>query len=77
MMDIKKIIDDVVGKLKGDPDLLTKFNDQPVKTVESIVGIDLPDDQVEPVVSGIKAKIGGGIGGIVDKITGLFGGKKD
>ena len=40
------------------------------KTSKSIIGVDLPDDQINSVVEGVKAKIE--VGGIMDKVTGLF-----
>ena len=73
-MDIKATIDQVVTKIKSDPAMMDNFQKEPVKTVEGIVGVDLPDDQINPVIEGIKAKIGGGVlSGITDKIGGLFG----
>ena len=77
-MDIQKIINDLVGKLQGNDDLIQKFTADPVKTIESLLGIDLPDDQINAVVTAVKAKLQGGeiIGeakGLLDKIKGLFG----
>ncbi len=73
-MDIKAKIEELTGKIKNDPELSEKFKKEPVKTVEEIMGVDLPDDQVEKVVDGIKAKVS------LDKVTGALGGlfgKKD
>ena len=39
--------------------------------MEGLIGVDLPDDQINAVVEGVKAKIN--VGGIADKIGGLFG----
>lgn len=78
-MDIQKIITDVVAKLKADPSLLKNFAADPVKTLESLTGIDLPDDQINAVIDGIKGKIDlGGVDlkeatGLIDKIKGIFG----
>ncbi len=77
-MDIKAKIEEIVEKIKSDKGLLTKFKDEPIKTIESLIGIDLPEDQIEKIVDGVKAKISvddiadklGGIGGM---IGGLFG----
>ena len=71
-MDIKGKIEELVEKIKSDKDLLKKFQDDPVKTVEELVGMDLPDDQIEKVVDAIKAKIsldklGGALGGLFGK----------
>ena len=56
-MDIQKIISDVLAKLQGDDGLLAKFKVEPVKTIEGLIGIDLPDEQLDAVVKGVMAKI--------------------
>lgn len=56
-MDIKEKINEIVAKLKGDKNLLESFKTDPVKTVEKLLGIDLPDDKINKIVEGIKAKI--------------------
>ena len=56
-MDIKAKIEELVNKIKNDKDLLAKFQKDPVATVEGLIGIDLPNDQIEKLVEGIKAKI--------------------
>ena len=56
-MDIKAKIEELVDKIKDDPKMLADFKDDPVKVVEKLLGVDLPDDVVEKVVDGIKAKI--------------------
>lgn len=72
-MDIKAKIEEVVNKIKKDDKLLEKFKKDPIKTVEGLIGIDLPDDQIEKLVDGIKAKIS--LDSIGDKLGGLFGKK--
>ncbi len=60
-MDIKEkitsAVNSIVAKLKGDENLLKNFNTAPVKTVEKLIGKDLPDDQIEKVVDLVKAKL--------------------
>ena len=56
-MDIQKIITDVVAKLKADPKLLSNFAADPVKTLEKTLGIDLPDEQINQVIAGVKSKV--------------------
>lgn len=73
-MDIKAKIDEVVNKVKSDEGFAEKFQKEPVKAVEDVVGVDLPDDVINNVVEGVKAKVN--LGGIADKLGGLFGGKK-
>ena len=73
-MDIKAKIDEVVNKVKNDKGFADKFQKEPVKAVEEVLGVDLPDDQVKGIIDGVKAKVN--LGGIADKIGGLFGGNK-
>ena len=73
-MDIKAKIDEVVNKVKSDDKFAEKFQNEPVKAVEEVAGVDLPDDVINNVVEGVKAKIN--LGGVADKLGGLFGGKK-
>ena len=56
-MDIKEKINDIAETIKKDPKLLKQFKDQPVKVVEKLLVIDLPDDKLQPIVTGIKAKL--------------------
>lgn len=56
-MDIKEKINDIAETIKKDPKLLKQFKDQPVKVVEKLLDIDLPDDKLQPIVTGIKAKL--------------------
>ena len=79
-MDIKAKIEELVDKIKSDKDLLANFKKDPIKTVEKLLGVDLPDDQIEKLVEGIKAKINlddlsDKLGGLGDKLGGLFGKK--
>ena len=67
-MDIKGKIDEIVKKLKSDKKLMSNFTKDPVSTVEGLIGVDLPNDQVEKIADGIKAKIS------MDKIGGALGG---
>lgn len=68
-MDIKAKIEEIVNKLKSDKDLMSKFTANPIGTVEGLIGIDLPDDQIKSLVDGIQAKLnldqlGGALGGL-------------
>ena len=72
-MDIKEKIEELVDKIKGDKNLMKKFQDDPISTVEGLIGVDIPNDKVEAIVDGIKAKIN--LDKIGDKLGGLFGKK--
>ncbi|MBR5309569.1 MAG: hypothetical protein IKU42_00405 [Oscillospiraceae bacterium] len=54
---IKEKINEVIEKIKTDKDIAAKFKKDPISTVEELIGIDLPNDQVQKIVDGIKAKI--------------------
>ena len=56
-MDIKEKIEQTVKKLMDNPALLKKFEKEPVKVIEELVGMDLPDDLVNQLVDGVKVKI--------------------
>ena len=70
MMDIKAKIDEIVEKIKNDKTLMSKFQKEPIPTVEGLIGIDLPDDLIRNVVDGVKAKIS------LDSVSDLLGGVK-
>mgnify|MGYP006967181103 FL=1 len=65
---IKKKAEELVKKIQNDPALLKKFKENPVKVVEGLIGIDLPDDQIKQVAELVKAKID------LDKVGDLLGG---
>lgn len=65
-MDIKAKIEEVVTKVKNDPDFSSKFMSDPVSAIESVIGIDLPNDQINALIEGVKAKL------TVDKASGVF-----
>ena len=72
-MDIKEKIEELVEKIKNDDDLLKNFKEEPVKTIEKLIGIDLPDDQIEKLIDGIKVKLT--FDNVSDLLGGLFGKK--
>ena len=75
-MDIKAKVQELVEKIQKNPALLKKFNTEPVKVVEELVGIDLPDELIEKVVDGVKAKITmDKVGDALGMLGGLFGKK--
>ncbi len=75
-MDIKAKIEELAGKLTKDGDLKALFQKDPVQAVEKVLGVDLPDDAVEKIVAGVKAKLTGDkLAGAADALKGLLGGK--
>lgn len=57
MEKIQDLVEEVVEKLKKDPSMLKQFKAEPVKALEKLVGKDLPDEQIEKVITLIKAKL--------------------
>ena len=70
-MDIQKIINDAIAKLKADDNLLENFKNNPTKVLEKLVGVDLPDDKIDAVVKGIMAKLD--IDDLAEKAEGIMG----
>lgn len=74
-MDLKAKATELVEKIKNNPALLKQFQSNPVKVIETLIGIDLPDEQLKQVADLVKAKIDldkvgdllGGIGGLFKK----------
>ena len=72
-MDIKEYIEKAVKKLQSDEELLSLFKKDPVKALEKLMGVDLPDDLVEKAIVGIKAKLAAeDISGALGKLKKLF-----
>lgn len=72
-MDIKEKIESVIEKIKKDPSIKEQFEKDPVKVIEKVLGVDLPDDMVEKVVDGVKAKLTvDSISDVADKLKKLF-----
>ena len=69
-MDIKAQIEQIVERINQDKALQAQFQKDPVKAVESVLGVDLPDDMVEKVVAGVKAKLS------LDDVSGIVGNLK-
>ena len=66
-MDIKEQIESIVGKIQKDKSLQAQFKKDPIKAVEKLLGVDLPDDAVEKIVAGVSAKLS------LDDISGVVG----
>ena len=67
-MEIKEKIEELVEKIKSDKDVMAKFQKDPVATVEKLIGIDLPNDQIEKLADAVKAKMD------MDKLGDALGG---
>ena len=68
--DVKKLIGELVEKITSDKELMDLFKKDPVKAVEKVLGVDLPDDVVKKIIDAVKAKL------TVDDAKQLFGALK-
>jgi len=71
MDNIKELVDKLVDKIKGSKDIKELFEKEPIKAVEKVLGVDLPDDIVEKVIDAVKAKIS--IEDVSDKVSDVVG----
>lgn len=77
-MDIMDKVEEILKKVTADKGLKEKFEKEPVKVIESILGVDLPDEIVNKIIKTAMEKLNGGdlLDNVTDKIGDLFG-KKD
>ena len=55
--DVKEKIEELAERIQSDKNILDNVQKDPIRTIESLIGIDLPDDQLKPLVAGIKTKL--------------------
>ena len=65
---LKEKIEEIVKKITTDKTLAAKFKADPITTVEGLLGVDLPNDQIETIVEAVKAKV------TLEKASDLMGG---
>ncbi|MBE6612656.1 MAG: hypothetical protein E7632_09200 [Ruminococcaceae bacterium] len=91
MEDIKAKIEEIVGKIKNDDALRAQFKTEPIKAIEKLIGVDLPDEAIEKIIDGVKSKlaiadakdklddakedVGEKLGDLKNALGGLFGKK--
>ena len=72
-MDIKAKVNELVEEIQRNPALLKQFRQEPVKVVEKLLGVDLPDDQINRLAELVKAKLDlDKAGDLLKGIGGLF-----
>lgn len=72
-MDIKEHISKIVEEVSKNPNIKEQFEKEPVKVVENVIGVDLPDDLVMKIVDGVKAKLTmDGVSKAADALKGIF-----
>ena len=67
MDELKEKIESIVDKIQESAELKEQFEKEPVKVIEKVLGVDLPDEIVEKIIDGVKAKL------TADKLSGLAG----
>lgn len=70
-MDIKEKISEIVEEIQKNPSIKEDFEKEPVKVIEKVLKVDLPDDIVEKIIDGVKAKL------TVDNVSKVAGALKD
>ena len=76
-MDIKEIIASIESKIE-DKAFQAELKKDPIKAVENLLGINLPDEQVKAVMDFVKTKVNlDNISGIVKGVEGKLDGEKD
>lgn len=56
-MDIKEQIEKLAKSILADEALKEKFQKDPIKAVEQVLGVDLPDDLIQSIITGVKAQL--------------------
>ena len=75
-VDIKAKIEQIAKKLMNDKTLMQRFEKNPASVIEEYVGVDLPDDLVNQIVEGVKAKLTvDKVGDALEGLGKLFGKK--
>lgn len=73
MMDIKGQINKIVDEVSKNPNIKEQFEKEPVKVIEKVIGVDLPDDVVMKIIEGVKAKLTiDGVSKAADTLKGMF-----
>lgn len=72
-MDIKEQVTKAVEKITKDKKLQEQFKTEPAKALESVLGVNLPDEIVDQVIKGVKANLAADkVSGAVDSLKGLL-----
>lgn len=72
-MDVKGQINKIVEEISKNPNIKEEFEKEPVKVIEKVIGIDLPDDVVMKIIDGVKTKMTiDGVSKAADALKGMF-----
>lgn len=77
-MELMNKVKEIAEKVQNDPELAKSFQKDPVKALEGLLGVDLPDEAVKSVIDGVKAQLAGSniLGAIEGGLENLFGKKE-
>ena len=72
-MDVNEQIRKIVEEISKNPDIKEQFEKEPVKVIEKMIGVDLPEDMVLKIIEGVKAKLTiVDVSKVTDALKGLF-----
>ena len=57
MDEVKKKIEEIIKKVTTDKDFAKEFKKDPITAVEKVLGVDLPNDKINAIIDGVKAKM--------------------
>ena len=57
LKEIKANVEKAAVKIMKDKKLRKQFDTNPVAVIEELIGVDLPDDAVNQIIAGIRAKL--------------------
>lgn len=55
-INLKEVVGKIIEIIQDDDKFEAKFEKNPAKAIEEIIGVDLPDDQVNKIVAAVKAR---------------------
>lgn len=75
--DITKYAEQVISKITGNNEMISKFKSDPTKTVTDLLGIKLDDNIIQSIIKLVTSKLDLGEltkkGGLLDKIKKFLG----
>ena len=66
-------VTELVERIRSDEKIRAAFQKNPVQALETLLGVDLPDEQLQAVLRGVQAKLN--LDGLGEKLSGLLGKK--
>ena len=57
MEEIKEKVEKIIDKIKKDDNFAKTWKQNPVKAVEDVLGVDLPDDMINNIIDAVKTKL--------------------